>query len=223
MNKITRFKLIKKAVSCTLVLTSLITCSGCAKEIDCSISGEHVHLYLNEDSKLSRYIDSEKEYIKDLFRTEKTLSMTRDLNIINDNKLYIASDNLEYLKTKVIENSQSRQSYSYGYVYGTYTGYAFGVNPVTGKAEYYHGVHTGWHNGYDWQDISLEEYTSDKVRDITYKFKFYKINNDGSTSSKSFNSLDDIEKEYKYFKLEDLVEKHISDSYYLEKQKEKKK
>lgn len=223
MKKRDKFKLMKKAISYTLVLTSLTVCSGCAKEVDCSVEGEHIHLYINENSKLSRYIDSEKEYVGNLFRTNTYLSMTKDLSIIVDNNLYISNDNIDYLTSKINAAQPQRQSYSYGYVYGSYIGTGFGLNPATGNAEYYYGRHTGWHNGYDWQDIALEEYTSDKVRDITYKFKFYKINKDGTISSKIFDDLNEVPDDYKYFKTKDLIQKNIGESYYLEKQNEKVK
>ena len=218
-----RFKLVKQSISHALVLFTLITYVGCVKNVDCSINGEHVHLYINEEKNLSKYVNSEKEHINNFFRTNDYLSMTKELEIIDKNNLYIVKDNTDYINQKISENIPSRQSYSYGYIYGHYTGYGIGLNPATGDVEYYYGMHTGWHNGYDWQDISLDEYTEDKVRDITYKFKFYKINEDGTLSYSMFDSLDEITDEYKYFKTSDLVQKFVSDGYYLEKQKELKK
>lgn len=212
-------KLIKKAIGATLILSSLATFCGCAKEVDCSINGDHVHLYLNENTKLSAFIESEKEYIGDLFRTETYLPMTENLNIISENDLYIVQDNLEYLNKELSKYVPSRQAYVYDYIYGTYYGFGHGYNMMSGEYEYFYGMQTGWHYDYEWQDISLDEHTEDKVRDITYQFRFYKINNDGTVSSSLFNSLEEVSEEYKYFKPNVLVQKNISDSYYLTKEK----
>lgn len=216
-----RFKLVKKAVSSTLILASLTSFTGCVKEIDCSINVEHVHLYLNNNTKLSRYIESEKEYVGNLYRTEDYLTMTDELNIISDNGLYIVEDNIEYITHKLSENQPTRQSYTYDYIYGTYYGYGYGYNMHNGKYEYHYGLQTGWHYGYDWKEISLDEYTNDKVRDITYKYRFYKINEDGTVFSCLFDSLEEVPVEYKYFKADQLVQQIISDEYYLEKENSK--
>ena len=107
-----------------------------------------------------------------------------------------------------------RQAYTYDYIYGGYYAYDY----ASGQ----YGTIFGWHWGYEWQDISLE-YTTDKVRDITYQFRFYKIDEDGVVSSKLFSALEEVPEEYRYFKLFDFVQKETSSSYYLEMSKFKSK
>jgi len=216
--KKTGYKLIKTALPC---LTLIVCLSGCAKEVECDINGNHVHLYTNQDMKLSRYINSEKEYVGNLFRTENYLPMTEDLESITENKLYNIKDNTEYLEEVISSYHPERQAYIYDYIYGNYYGYDYGYNFSNNKYEYFYGNHTGYHWDYEWQNISLNEYTDDKVRDITYQYRFYKLNADGTTSEKLFNSLDEVTPEYKYFTPTTLVQKNISESYYLTKENTK--
>ncbi len=218
-----KFKLVKRKVSYIIALTSLVMCTGCTKEVDCNIEEEHVHLYINEDDNLSRYIQSEKVEVDNHVRKDEYLPMTDELNIINDNKFYIVEDNTEYLNKVINEKTPKREAYVYDYIYGTYVGYGMGYNVLSGKTEYFYGTHTGYHYGYEWQEISLDEYTEVQVRDITYQFRFYKINDDGTVSSLLVNSLDELPEEYKYFKSKDLIKENVGDSYYLQKEKEKTK
>lgn len=219
MNK--KYKLIKNSISSVLCLTTLLSLSGCVKEVDCDIDGEHVHVYVNSESHLTRYIDSEKEYIDDLSRTDSYLNMNDELKFINDNKLYIVEENINYLNNEIKKYSLTRQAYVYDYIYGSYYGYDYGFNPASGEYEYYYGFHTGHHYGYEWQDIGLDEYTTDKVRDITYKFRFYKKNDEGKLTSQLFSNLEEVPNEYKYFMQNDLIEKFVSDEYYLTSTKTK--
>ena len=68
---------------------------------------------------------------------------------------------------------------------------------------------------YNWQDISLDEYTINPVRDVFYKYRFYKLEDD-SFDYKDFSSLDEVEEGYDYFRISDFVQQSISDSYYLD-------
>ena len=46
----------------------IVGLTGCtAKTVDCNIEESHVHLYVNEDNNLSRYVESEKEYRAGIF------------------------------------------------------------------------------------------------------------------------------------------------------------
>ena len=206
-----------------LALSSIIAFSACAKEVDCDIDLEHVHLYLNDDEDLSRYIESEKEYVGNFYKTDTYYSTSDTFQIISDNNLYIISDNIDYLTEKMGNYHLEREAYVYDYIYGSYYGYEYGYDYSTNSYTYGYGLKTGYHWDYEWQNIDLDEYTDDKVRDITYQFKFYKINDDGTLISKLFNSLDEVDDDYKYFKPGDLVKKNISDSYYLSKEKQKVK
>lgn len=82
MSKNPDFRLLKTSLACACILSSL---SGCVKIIDCGINGYHVHLYADSNTKLSRYINSEKEYVGSLERTDTYQTMTNELEIIDEN------------------------------------------------------------------------------------------------------------------------------------------
>lgn len=215
------FKLVTATLACAIITTSLSACE--AKVIECDIEGQHLHLYINENSNLSRYIKSEKEFISGLYRTDAYLPITEELSKIDENELYRIEDNNEYLKEISSLCKPKREEYSYEYVYGTYYGYGWGYDYSSGKYEYSYGLKTGYHWDYVWQEIDMDEYTTNKVRDTIYQFRLYKINEDGTTSYQLFSSLEEIPEEYKYFKPTTLVEEITTDSFYLEKQKQKTK
>lgn len=69
----------------------------------------------------------------------------------------------------------------------------------------------------DYLEKIISKYIDNKEEGITYSFKFYKIDDDGTLIEKWFESLDDIEEGYKYFKA-DLVRKNIEKKYRLSNQ-----
>lgn len=177
-------------------------------------------MYVDEDNNLSRYVDSEKEYIKDLIRTEEYLPMTEELSEISENSLYRIEDNEKYLEQVSLQCYPKREAYVYDYVYGTYYGYRYGYS-VSGEFEYSYGLTSGYHWDYEWQEIPLDEYTTDKVQDITYQYQLYKINEDGTLSKRLFESFEDVSEEYKYFTPDTLVKENVSEPYYLDRNKVK--
>ena len=130
-----------------VMIASVLTTS-CAKDVECYVEGEHVHLYTNKDSGLCRYIDSEKEYIGRFLRSDDYLNMTEELRLVSDNGLYLISDNKNYFNN-IVENKKEnrREAYVYDYTYGSYYGYGYGYNLSTGDYEYFYGYHTGYHWG----------------------------------------------------------------------------
>lgn len=53
-------------------------------------------------------------------------------------------------------------------------------------------------------------------------YQFYKIDQEG-VSSKLFDSLEEVPDEYQYFIPATLIKKNVSESYYLDKEKQKVK
>lgn len=221
MKKNKKYTLIKKSLVGALLTVSL---AGCVKNVDCDISGNHIHLYQNKSNGVVRYIEGEKEKSGDFLWTDKYKKETTKLQAISKNKLCSIEDNFTYFNKKVSKIPEpKRQAYVYDYIYGTYYGYGYCYNSSTGKYGYGYGLITGYHYDYEWQDIPLDKYTTDEVRDITYKIKLYKVDEKGNVESKLFDQIDDINKEYCYFKTDDIITECISDSYYLDKNKIKTK
>ena len=209
-----QYNLIRVGLICGTLLFSTTGCGS--KTVDCEIEGKHVHLYVSESNLLSRYIESERERIKGLNRTDEYLPLTEELAQASENGLYPVEENLDYITTKIDSYSPKREAYVYDYIYGSYYGYGFS----SGKYEY--GLQYGYHWDHEWQEIPLNEYTEDQVRDITYQYQFYKIDKEG-VSSKLFDSLEEVPDEYRYFIPFTLIKKNVSEAYYLDKEKQKVK
>ena len=206
-------KQIKTSILCAL---SVLTMSACSNKIDCDIEIVHCHEYIDRDNGIKRYIESEKEYIGSYDRTEKYIYKDANISYIAKNKFCFVKGNEESLK-KIMENySLEREAYVYGIRYGYYYGYDYGYNPDTEEYEYFHGRHYGYYYDYEWEPINPNIYTTDKVRDIYYTFRFYKMSEDGKIKIyKDYNSLDEVEEEYCYFRLQDLVIRNYSKEYYM--------
>lgn len=221
MKKGKKHTLIKKSLVGVLLTFSL---TGCGKNVDCDVSENHIHLYKNESNGILMFIEGEKEKRGDFIWTDKYEKESTKLQAISENELCSIEDNFTYFNRKVSKIPEpKRQAYVYDYIYGSYYGYGYCYNYSTGKYGYGYGLITGYHYDYEWQDIPLDKYTTDKVRDITYKIKLYKVDEKGNVKSKLFDKIDDINKEYCYFKTDDIITQCVSDSYYLDKNKIKTK
>lgn len=202
-NKLTNLK--KTLITLNLIILGLNS-MGCSKDVECSVSDEHVHIYIDEDKNLKKYIIGEKDHKGNFVRTEDYVSLSNELTIVSKKDLLLVEDNIDYINREMTKYTPYREAYTYDYRYG----YDF----VTNEYDY--------HWDYDWDKIDMDKYTPDKVRDITYNYKLYKVNDDGKIEYEYFNSLDDAKAEYKYFKVYNVINKNTSDSYYLEKRKEYK-
>ena len=167
--------------------------SGCAKNVKCDIDKPHAHMYVNESNGLKRFIESEKEknFSGDI-RTDDYAYLDDYINKIIDNKFYRIKDNKEALESVLSTYQDYREVYTNDYRYGTYIGYDYGYNYMTGDYEYFYGQHTGYHWDWDWDPIPMDQYTNEKVREVTYTFKFYKMDSNGNITSKNFKSLDEV-------------------------------
>lgn len=209
----------KKLLAILISSGMAITLTGCGKVSNCNIENEHIHIYHNEKNNLTKYINSEKLKVKGFDWTADYSEDIENVSLICENDFYIINDNLEYLKKIVNSNQHQREEYVINdYIYGNYYGYDYGYNYKSKKYEYFMGYHTGYHYESHWKNVDLNEYTDNKVRDITYKYKVYKINDDKSISMKFVDNFDEIDNEYIFFKKNGLVTEVISDEYYLEKE-----
>lgn len=204
---------------CSLALVAALSLSACSKKMDCNIAGEHIHVYVNE-SGVERLIEGENKKHFSYSWTEDTLLLDRETKIIADNNLCIIDQNREYVNSVAASlPSVSREELKSEYVYGTYWGWGYGYNLTDGEYKYSYGLIQGYHYEDTWVSIPIDEYTSNKVRDITVKIVLYKIDDDGQVISSSFDSLDEVPDEYKYFKTSDIISRFYSEEYYLEKNK----
>lgn len=63
--------------------------------------------------------------------------------------------------------------------------------------------------------MESNEYTENKIRDVAYGYRLYRINDDVTIESKIFDTFEGINTEYKYFKTDDFIEEIYGVSYNL--------
>lgn len=201
------------------ILASMLSLplSGCGKNVDCDITYDHIHLYENDEG-LSKLIMGEKEEKNGFTWTSNHIKETETAVLVAKAGLLSTKDNIEYILKNVNSLPEPyREEYVWDYIYGTYYGYGYcyhwdGDDWTWG---YGYGNITDWHWDYVWEKISMNSYTSNKVKDTQYMFKLYKLNNNGEFEYKYFASFDEVEDGYIYFYKNDLIVKVVSDPYYL--------
>lgn len=197
-----KYKLIRLGLL-TGVMT--LTLSGCVSQVDCDISKGHLHLYKSPSKNLVRYLEGENSTYFTYTRSEEYILLDKELEVVAKKCLFLVNDNLDYLHNIINEYSNKREAYVYGLYYGQFYGWDYGYNSK-GEYGYYYDLRNGYHYDYEWEETGFDEYTEEKVRDITYHFKFYKIMDDGTVENKLFDSLEEREEGYNYFKESDLGE-----------------
>lgn len=110
----------------TLSLISLgISSFGCAKNVECGVNDEHVHIYIDEDKNLEKYILGEKEHKGNFIRTDDYEQLSNELKVVCKNDLLLVSDNIDYINKKMDKYTPYRQAYVYGTHYGPHLGYGY--------------------------------------------------------------------------------------------------
>lgn len=215
-----KYKLKKVGIAGIIISVCL---AGCSKDVDCNINGEHVHIYVNNSNGLTRLIEGEKETKCSSKRTDDYVIKNNETDIICDNKLCKVKDNISYLYDLSLSCQSKKQEYSLESVYEYYYGYggklAFTADGCKYECTYSYGL--GYHDKYIWKDLEENTTTENEVRDVTYQFKLYKLEENGTLTSKYFDCLEEIESGYEYFLEDDLIKENYSEAYYL-KSKEKK-
>ncbi len=220
-----KYKLLKAGLFGIIVSTSF---SACSPTMECNIESEHVHIYINNNG-LTKPVDSEKEKVYnfslgDFYWTENTIPLDSTISTMIQLDLYDIRENKEYFYDMINIYSNKRQSYTDCCVYGEHY---VSVNNDPKKSNDYkwkknNELITDYYIETKWIDIGLDEYTTDKVRDVTYTYLLYKIDEEGNFTQKYFSSLEDIEEGYNYFNPSTLVKETIGEEYYLSVKTKKK-
>lgn len=203
-----------------LLTTSLII-SGCSKDVQCDVNSKHLHLYYDAKMELTKYIAGEKEHVGSFKWTSEYVPQNDLNNYLCEHSLSCVKDNYDYLLALMHDKQSHLQEYTKDYIYGSYVGLCYNYDPNTDKGSYGYGVTYGFHYAYNWQDIPDDYQTTNKVRQVNYGYKLYKII-DNKQISKIFPNLDNIG-EYQYFNPNTVLAETYSQEYYLGKSKTLKK
>ena len=210
----------KKSRVYALFVSSFLTLSSCGKDVDCDIADEHVHFYQTY-SGIERLIEGEKEYRGEYYRQDEYVLMDAYYKIIVENNLCILDDNISYVEKRFEERPELKRWELVKELIPAHYGLRYESGKEGLESLSYGLIEDQYKTS--WQEIPLDQYTKNPVKDESYGLLLYKIQEDGTLESKVFLDWDSIEDGYDYFKTADLITKVVSDEYYLEKQDNKKK
>ncbi len=121
IKKLAKAKAIKIGLLMALGLASVSLFPSCVKTVDCPEQAPHAHLYVDEQTGLSRYVVSEREYVRSkgqkLVRTEQKVHISEDekeiMEYMNKNGLFAIGENKEELNN--IMQADDYLEYEFGY------------------------------------------------------------------------------------------------------------
>lgn len=192
-----RKQILPFALAGTITLTTL---SGCNKKMDCDIDYHHMHKYISEEG-FETYKDSEYETNCDMNWTKEITKPNKEQKEMAKFDLLKIEDNKKALE-KDTKNDLPYVVYEYKHRYST---------PIrVGKITTY-----AWHTSYKLTTDANHSNLTGYVRDVSFKYRGYKIGKDEDGNLCIFSSglvdnLLDIKEEYPYFKISDYKEKLYS-------------
>lgn len=112
-------KIFKNIIIGGLIITNLLSFSGCAKNVPCDVQGNHAHYYVNDDY-IGRYIVSEKSSLSGLNRLDNYIYVNEEeeslLEFINKKDLFKIDDNKNAIDN-ITDNQTDYKEYRYSYYY----------------------------------------------------------------------------------------------------------
>ena len=194
---------LKSLIASGILLTSVSLFSGCAKNVDCDISGLHAHNYVSEES-FSKFVVSEKEHIKDYYRCEEYINVNDDvadlIKFENKKDLLRISNNKEVIQNIVDSHSEYLEyRYSYTYLMPIIHTKSNGKGGITTYTTYMPTI------GHSWTTDKNHSRLTGQVREVYYMYYGYKIgiNEKGKyelVKSDYVSSLDELPNDYIYVK-----------------------
>lgn len=191
---------LQKIIASGLIITNLLSFSGCSKTIPCDLQGEHAHYYIS-DENFGRYIVSEKSSTSGLNRTENYTFIDSEeeklLNFINKNDLFEINANKDTI-TNITSTQSDHKEYRYKFVYSTLVP----VLHFNGKNTYYTYISTPT-TGYSWTSDPNHSNLTGEERVCHYLYYGYKIikNEQGEydlIKSNPVDNINDLPENYKY-------------------------
>lgn len=195
-------KILKNTIIGGLIITNILSFSGCAKNVPCDIQGNHAHYYIN-DEYIGRYIVSEKSSISGLNRLDNYIFVDEKeeglLEFINENDLFKIDDNKNAINN-ITDNQMDYKEYRYSYYYTM----SMPVLHTNGKNTYVTCNYIPT-IGYSWTSNPNKENLTGEERDCHYVYYGYKIikNDNGDyelVKSKPVDSITELPEGYDYIK-----------------------
>ncbi len=164
----------KKFISLVLSL-NMLTLAGCAKKVDCEIEPKHVHEYTTETG-ITRYIDSEREYVGGLFDTLRYYRSDNYIELNEDNEELYEFISRHGLVNVLDNKSTIENVYNTTYDYMVYRyKYTQIVTYTTSDGKGHTSVHTRPETRYSWTEDPNHSGLTGEYDVVTHVFYGYNI------------------------------------------------
>lgn len=215
LNKKNGKKKFKNIIIGGLIITNLLTFSGCAKNVPCDIQGNHAHYYVNEDY-IGRYVVSEKSSLSGLDRLDDYIFVNEEeeklLKFLNKNDLFKIDDNKSVIDN-ITNNQTDYKEYRYKYYYRRPIPITYYVGNTTHVIYNYQRV-----EAYSWTTNLNKKGLTGEERTCHYVYYGYKVikNDKGAyelEKSEPVDSIEELPEDYVYIKEKfyDIVNLHNKD------------
>lgn len=190
-----------RGVALVLVLATPFSLIGCGKKVECSVNGNHAHMYKNEAGYV-RYIENEHLSYEGYARDQQYISIEGEEELykfLNKKNLMRIDDNLEIIK-ETQEKQDDYMEYRYKYTYMQPIPHHMKVGKVTTTYFTYMPVIR-----YSWTSDSNRSSLTGETRMCHYLYGAYKIEKDEQgkyvlVSSPYVDDLTTVMDEYPYIK-----------------------
>lgn len=112
-------KILKNIIIGGLIITNLLSFSGCTKSVPCDIQDSHAHYYVS-DEYIGRYVVSEKSSVSGLNRLDNYIYVNEEekslLEFINKKDLFKIDENRNAIDN-ITNNQIDYKEYRYSYYY----------------------------------------------------------------------------------------------------------
>lgn len=172
--------------------------------VPCDIEGDHAHLYIDNETKIERYIESERKTVDGLKRLEDYRMITEEeselLKFQNKNGLFRVDENWDELQAITQEQQSHKKEYRYAYEETIHWSTPMKVGK--GWTVIQHSKKVTRHS---WTTDENHEGLTGEERDIEYVYQGYRIvkNEQGKyeiQQSGYVSNLQNLPEEYDYIK-----------------------
>jgi len=144
------------------------------RPVPCDIEGDHAHLYIDNGTKIERYIESERKTVDGLERLEDYRMITEEeselLKFENKNGLFRIDENWDELQT-ITQDQQSHKK-EYRYAYEETIHWSTPMKVGKGWTVIQHSKNVTRHS---WTTDENHEGLTGEERDIEYVYQGYRI------------------------------------------------
>ena len=117
VKKLTKAQVIKIGLLMSLGILAATLLPSCAKTVDCPDQAPHAHYYVNEETGMGRYVQSEKETYRGLTRTEEKVHISEQdqklLKCLDNNNLFSIGENQEAVQKLMDKEDYLEYEFSY--------------------------------------------------------------------------------------------------------------